>query len=213
MGNLRFWIASASYILGGHTLFRALREHVHRRAPIHAPSRERSLPVNLSKPSLSVSEDMRIVHNDGSFLVSTWERHVISVWRREITGFAVATWGRYLADLLKQHPGQRLNVVGYLEPECLFDGSPGTFQACVELLRRFEGSVAAMTMIYNREGFWNAAMRGRLTAIFNESSSSVPYALHPTLNEALEWLAEHGASDIDAHPLALARQVEALRRA
>jgi hypothetical protein len=168
--------------------------------------------LNVPKPSLSALDPIRIAHNDGALVVGTWERHIISVWRREISAFGVATWGRHLGELSKQHPGQRLNVVGYLEPVCVFDGSPDTFQACVDLLKRFEGSTAAMAMIYDREGFWNAAMRGRLTAIFNESASPIPYSLQPTLNGALEWLAEHGARDIDAQPLALAKQVETLRR-
>jgi hypothetical protein len=158
-------------------------------------------------------DEPRIVHADQNFVIGTWSRHIVSVWRREIDSLGVATWGRYLADLQKQFPSQRLNVVGYLEPECIFDGSPSTFQACVDILKRFDGSVAAMAMVYNREGFWNAAMRGRLTSIFNESNAGVPYSLHPTLAEALEWLAENGASDIEAHPQALARAVEALRRA
>jgi hypothetical protein len=180
--------------------------------------------TNAVKPSSSGSradarslspgpDDVRVVHADANFVIGTSGRHIISVWRHEIGPMGVATWGRYLTDLQKQYPGQRLNTVAYLEPECVFDGSPATFQACVEMLKRLDGSVAAMAMIYNREGFWNAAMRGRLTAIFNESNAGVPYALHPALAEALEWLAENGASDIEAHPQSLARSVEALRRA
>jgi hypothetical protein len=165
------------------------------------------------RSSLPGPDEVRVVHADESFVIGTSGRHIISVWRREIGSLGVATWGRYLTDLQKQFPGQRLNSVSYLEPECLFDGSPATFQACVDMLKRFDGSVAAMAMIYNREGFWNAAMRGRLTSIFNESNAGVPYSLHPTLTEALEWLAENGAPDIEAHPQSLARSVEALRRA
>jgi hypothetical protein len=156
--------------------------------------------------------EARVVHNDGTLIIASWERHFLSVWRQAITPVGIATWTRLLDDMRRQHPGQRLNAFGYLERESMFDASDATFQATVDTLKRVESFVAAMVMVYAREGFWSATMRGRLTAMFNESNCSVPYAVHPTLPEAIAWLAERGAKDVQVDAGALAQQLETLRK-
>lgn len=165
-----------------------------------------------TKSSLAPREAVRILHSDAAIAVGALDRQAILVWRTEITSYGVAISLRHLADLLKQYPGQRINIFSYIEPVVAFDGSTSTFQACTEALKRLGDAVAASAMVYNREGFWNAAMRGRLTSIFNESNSGIPYALHPTLPEALAWLAEHGAQGIEVSPQALSMAVETLRQ-
>jgi hypothetical protein len=167
----------------------------------------------INKPSLAVHEEARVLHADPIYVVATWNRHVLVVWRREISVPGVAHWSRGMADLKQQNPGQRVNVLVYIEPECQFTGSPVTFAACVEALKRFEDVVAATAMVYDREGFWSAAMRGRVTSIHSESKTELPYSMHQTLAQAIAWLSEHGAHDLKGHAQALTRVVEALRQA
>ncbi len=169
------------------------------------------MPIMSFKPSLAPNGRAQIVHNDGKLIVATWERHVLSVWRSEITSVGVATWTRCTTDLAKQHPGKKLHAFGYLEPESQFDPSESTFRATVDTLKRVESIVAAMVMVYPREGFWSAAMRGRLTAMFTESSCGVPYSLHPNVPEGIAWLSEHGVSDMDVPFAGLSAQFDALR--
>jgi len=169
------------------------------------------MPLIAFKPSLAPNAPAHIVHNDGKVIIATWERHVLSLWRSEITSVGMSIWTRCLCEHSKQHPGKKLHAVAYLEPEAIFDGSDSTFQATVESLKRVQSMVAAMAMVYPREGFWSAAMRGRLTAMFNESSIAVPYSLSPNLPEAIAWLSEHGASDMEAPLAGLSAQFDALR--
>jgi hypothetical protein len=174
---------------------------------------EEMQPMNARKTTQPAGADIQVLYRDEALAIGFWERHFISIWRQEISSQGVAILSRHMAEVLKQHPGQRIHSVTYLEPACLFEGSPGTFQASVEMLKRFENSIAAVATVYNREGFWSAAMRGRFTAIFSESTANVRNALFPTLPEALLWLAQYGAPDIAAQPELLAKQVEALRTA
>jgi hypothetical protein len=167
----------------------------------------------INKPSLAVHEEARVLHADPIYVVATWNRHVLVVWRREISVPGVAHWSRSMAELKQQNPGRRINVLVYVEPACQFGASPVTFAACVDALKRFEDVVAATAIVYDREGFWNAAMRGRVTAIHNESKTELPYSMHQTLAQAIEWLRENGADDLQGHPQALSDAVEALRRA
>ena len=171
------------------------------------------MAVTAIKPSSPAPDGARIVHADTGYVMGVWDRHIIAIWRREISAPGVATWSRAMAELQKQHPGQRINVIVYIEPECLFADSPITFEACVDAGKRFESVMAATAIIYNREGFWSATMRGRFTAIHNESKVEPPYAMHPSLAGAIEWLGEHGARDLAINPQALELTVEALRRA
>lgn len=168
--------------------------------------------VSAIKSSLAAREAAQLLHADANYVVATWERHVIVIWRSEISVHGVATWSRAMAELKQQHGGKPINVFVYIEPECHFTGSPTTFEACVDALKRFQDVVAGTSIVYEREGFWNAAMRGRVTAIHNESKAEVPYALHPSVDQALAWLTEHGADDLDLPTGALAAQLHALRR-
>jgi hypothetical protein len=169
------------------------------------------MSMNAFKPSLAPIGPARIVHNDGMLIIATWERHILSLWRSEITSTGVAVWTRHVTEHSKQHPGKKLHAFAYLEPESMFDGSDATFNATVEALKRVEIMVAAMVMVYPRDGFWSAAMRGRLTAMFNESSCGVPYSLHANVAEGIAWLSEHGASDMDVSLQGLSAQFDALR--
>lgn len=169
------------------------------------------MPVIAFKPSLAPTGPAQIVHNDGKLIIASWERHLLSVWRTEILSPGLAVWSRCLNELSKQYPGKKLNAIGYIEIDSMLDGSESTFQASVETLKRLESIVAAMAIIYPREGFWNAAMRGRLTAVFTESSCSVPYSVHPNVAEAIAWLSEHGAGDVSVPFAGLSAQFDALR--
>lgn len=166
----------------------------------------------INKPSPGLREAPRIVHADQGYVIATWNRHVIVIWRREISVPGVAHWSRAMAELKQQHAGLRINVLVQIEPECQFTGSPVTFEACVEALKRFEDVVAGTAIVYDRGGFWNATMRGRVTAIHNESKAELPYSMHQTLLQAIDWLGEKGADDLSGHPQVLTQIVEGLRR-
>lgn len=181
--------------------------------PLAGEKRERPencVSMNALKPSLP--EAARVLHNDGTLIIATWESYFLSVWRTPVAPVGVAIWNRLLMEMHKQQPGKRLHSLAYLEPTSMFDTSDATFHAIVESLKRVESFCAAMVTIYNREGFWNATMRGKLTAMFNESNSAVPYAVHPTLHEAIVWLAERGAKESHVDQHGLAQQVESLRK-
>ena len=169
------------------------------------------MPLTGFRPSLAPNGPAQIVHNDGKLIVATWERHLLSLWRSEITSVGVSIWTRCATDFGKQLAGKKMNSFGYLEPEALFEGSEATFSATVDTLKRVESVVAAMVMVYPREGFWSAAMRGRLTAMFTESSCGVPYSVHPNVPEAIAWLGEHGPSDMNVSLMGLSAQFDALR--
>lgn len=164
-------------------------------------------------PGAAARDAPHVLHADDSHVIGTWRRHVVVIWRREISVPGVALWSRSMGDLLKAHPGQRINTFVYVEETCAFSGSPVTFAACVDALKRFESGVAATAVVYAREGFWNAAMRGRVTAIHSESKAETPYVLQPSLSAAIEWLSTKGDDELKAQALALAPIVEALRQA
>jgi hypothetical protein len=167
--------------------------------------------ANTSKRTPSTPSKLELVHSDAGCAVAIWDRYVLVVWRQQVTAVGVTLCARAMTRAKQNHPGQRIAALVYMEPEVSLSGSSSTFQACAEELRRHEVDLAGYAVAYEREGFWNAAIRGRIMAINAESKTDIAFALRPTLAEACTWLKEH-AADLPPIPTdALVRAVEELR--
>jgi hypothetical protein len=169
------------------------------------------LPASAPKPSEATPDTIQRVHSDAIYAVATWNRFVLTVWRREMTAPGVAMMSRAIVQTIQNHPGQRVGLVTLIEEECAFSSSGPAFESGVDLLKRFGTSLAGSAIAYGREGFWNATVRGRVTSTFNESKTEVPYVLRPTLAEACAWLREQAPDLPNVPTAALVRAVEQLR--
>lgn len=158
--------------------------------PRFASLTETALPNSARRPS-DEPESLDLIQADRGFSVANWGRYNLLVWRAEISALGVSVWTRAFSQLKQAFPGQPLGQLTLIEPECVFGQSPSAFPACVEALRRFSDCLAASAVVYTREGFWNAAMRGRVMAMHGESKTEVPFALRPTLADAYAWMREH----------------------
>ncbi|HEX6240838.1 MAG TPA: hypothetical protein VFZ61_08090 [Polyangiales bacterium] len=133
---------------------------------------------------------LELIQAEARFAVANWGRYNLMVWRTEISALGVSIWARAIQQLKQTNPGLRLGQVTWIESECVFLQDSSAFPACVEALKRFSDCLAGSAVVYAREGFWNATMRSRVTAIHSESKTEVPFALRPTLEEAHGWLRE-----------------------
>ena len=159
------------------------------------------MPNSVRRPTDEMPVTLELIQADPRFAVANWGRYNLMVWRTEISSLGVSIWTRAIGQLKQTHPNQRLGQITWIEPECLFLQDSSAFPACVEALKRFSDCLAGSAVVYARDGFWNATMRSRVTAIHSESKSDVPFALRPTLGEAHTWLKEQ-ATDLPAMTLA-----------
>jgi hypothetical protein len=58
------------------------------------------------------------------------------------------------------------------------------------MLKRHEGTIVGTAVVYNRDGFWSASMRGQVMAINTESKAGIPHFVTPSLPAACAWLLE-----------------------
>lgn len=151
------------------------------------------MPNSVRRPSDEIPGAIELIQTDERFAVANWGRYNLMIWRTEITALGVSIWTRAIGQLKQTHPGLRLGQITWIEPNCSFLQDSSAFPACVEALRRFSDCLAGSAVVYARDGFWNATMRSRVTAIHSESKSAVPFALRPTLAEAHAWLREQAA--------------------
>lgn len=140
------------------------------------------------KRSPSLADTLEVLDSVEGYAVGITGRVLCVVWRTRVSVPGVAVVTRGIEKLLQGDPTERFGVLVHVESACELQKDNSVFQACVEELKRHGRRMAGYAVVYNREGFWNAAMRGRVMAIGSESKSEVPFAMRPTLLEACGWL-------------------------
>ena len=171
------------------------------------------MPISAQRPIDESPDTLDVLHADERCALANWGRYNLIVLRREVSTLGISLWARAMTQLKQGQPGVRFGNLTWVETECNFSQDQQAFPACIEALPRFSDCLAGCAVVYGREGFWNAAMRGRVMAVRNESKAGVPMTMHPNLPDAYAWLSEQ-ASDLPtiAQP-ALTRAMDALRRA
>jgi hypothetical protein len=201
----------------GHANFRN-REIVSLRGKSEPDSRSHLSPhahleaiVLARRPTSEFPESLNSLYTDPRFSLANWGRFNLMVCRQEISALGAAIWARAMNQLKQTYPGRRFGQLTWIEAECSLVQDDLAYAACVEGLQRFGDCMAASAVIYAREGFWNATLRGRVTAMHHDSKIEIPYAMHPSLADAAAWLGEH-APDLPALDVpALTRAFEQLR--
>lgn len=145
------------------------------------------MPASL-KRSPNSADTLDVLDSVEGYAVGISGRALCVVWRTRVSVPGVAMVARGIEKLLQADPAQRFSVLVHVESACELQKDNSVFQACVDELKRHGRRMAGYAVVYNREGFWNAAMRGRVMAIGSESKSEVPFAMRPTLLEACGWL-------------------------
>src|SRR5262245_59805291 len=103
------------------------------------------------------------------------------VCRQEMSALGAAIWARAMNQLKQTYPDRRCGQLTSFETECSLVQDGLAYAACVEALQRFGDRLAASAVIYAREGFWSATLRGRVTAMHHDSKIEIPYAMHSSL--------------------------------
>lgn len=150
-------------------------------------------------------------YSDPVFSLGLLDRCLLSVWRRDTSTHSTFQVARAVQELRTLQPDIKLALLSLVEPDCVVPASEDVARAWCDLLKRQEGTIVGTAVVYNREGFWSASMRGQVMAINTESKAGIPHFVTPSLPAACAWLVELLASAPSA--AAVQQAVERLRPA
>lgn len=129
-----------------------------------------------------MSGEMRVVLQQGSNVVGTWENLVLAVWGESPSAGPMTAIHQSHLDLLRTH-----ERVGHL---VLIHGMPKIpTPEARDLASRYNerSRMSSVAVVLDGEGFWASAARGFLTTVLFLQRAHAPTQLFKALDDALVW--------------------------
>lgn len=153
----------------------------------------------------------RDAHASGSpaFACSTRHDVVVSVWSRGGDEADVRVLLEHIDAAADANDGRAGVLMVIAEHSSLPTSSARKLSG--NYIREHPGRIAHMAIVVEGSGFWSSAMRSVFSGINLLYRPKAPWTMVATVDEALRWLAQHGAVD-DAGAGELDAVVDELRR-
>ena len=146
---------------------------------------------------------------DMGFAISTYQNHVITVWRKPATVDALRELRDVERRLLKANP-QGISGITVMEPSS-FDRVMGAAEReeASSIAKEFADRTLAGTYVFEGEGFRAAMARAVVSGILLVSRARYPNKVFATVQEGLTWLRSTLGPPVD--DVALAERIAETR--
>jgi hypothetical protein len=92
------------------------------------------------------------------------------------------------ADLLRDHPDQKISFLTVIQADCELSTSPEVRKELAELLSTHKDKLAGAAIAFEAEGFRMTLLRSIITAINIATRTRFPNAVFGKTADAVEWL-------------------------
>jgi hypothetical protein len=137
------------------------------------------------------------------FAISTYQNHVITVWRQPATLEALRELREVERRLLRINP-KGVSGITVMEPSS-FDRMMGAAEReeASSMAKEFNDRTLAGTYIFEGEGFRAAMARAVVSGILLVSRARYPHKVFPSVEDGLSWLGSKLGTPFDGAELAL----------
>jgi len=151
-----------------------------------------------------------LICRDKNYLLATWRRLVIVVWKGDTTLESVKRVGEVIHS-----SARRLGPVGlFIVTDVTAPLPPAVVRKTAASILA-TGPIAYFCVTFEGNGFRAAAVRGVVTSIAMLASMAFPHRAFSKINEAGAWVSEQTRHDgaMRIHPIGLAAVLDNLRSA
>ena len=112
----------------------------------------------------------------------------IFVWTGSATDDTTRAIGRIVEGQLRRDAARRLSTVHVMTQLA----TPPTSEAragFAQIAKRWEHTISAVSLVFEREGFWGSAMRSAITSVLMLlPTGQYPIKVHRSIDETASWL-------------------------